>query len=131
MHVPATERELRALADDVRGGGRADRVRLVTLTLVPDEDTPDHLRTAAQTMGAAPPWLIAGGPSAEVTKLLDALDVDWRRLQDERAKFGAPIFPENRLVLVDGQARVRGEYDRTSWIELHRLRGELARVAAE
>jgi cytochrome oxidase Cu insertion factor (SCO1/SenC/PrrC family) len=131
MHAPGTLGEMRALADDVRTGSLRDRVRVVTVTLAPDEDTPDHLRAAAATIGVTAPWSVAGGAAGEVERLLDALDVDWHRLQAERAKFGAPIFPENRLVLVDGHARLRGEYDRGSWIDLRRLRAELARVAAE
>ncbi|HEY2746551.1 MAG TPA: SCO family protein [Polyangia bacterium] len=131
MHAPATLAAVRALADDVRAGPAGDRVRIVTLTLAPDEDTPDHLRAAATAIGAESPWIVAGGASDEVDPLLDALDVDWHRLQSERAKFGAPIFAENRLVLVDGSGRLRGEYDVGSWIELRRLRGELLRVASE
>ena len=131
MHAPSTLRPVRALADDVRAGPLGDRVAVVTLTLAPDEDTPDHLRAAAATLGATPPWVVASGATDEVDSLLDALDVDWHRLQSERAKFGAPIFPESRLVLVDGQARLRGDYDLGSWTDLRRLRAELARVAAE
>ncbi len=131
MHAPATLGEVRALADDVRAGPLRDRARVVTLTLAPDEDTPDHLRAVAATLGVTPPWIVAGGAAGEVERILDALDVDWHRLQAERGKFGAPIFPENRLVLVDGRARLRGEYDLTSWTDLRRLRAELARVAAE
>ena len=131
MHAPASEEPMRALADDARAARLDDRVRLVTVTLAPDEDTPDHLRAAADALGARPPWSIAGGASDEVVRLLDALDVDWRRVQAERARFGAPIFAEDRLVLVDGHARVRGEYDRTSFLDRRRLAAELARVAVE
>ena len=66
-----------------------------------------------------------------MTSLLDALDVDWRRLQSERAKLGAPVFADDRLLLVDRQGQLRGEYDRTSWLALRRLRAELAVVAAD
>ncbi len=128
MHVPRALADMRALAADVRGRGD---VAVVTLTAAPDEDTPAHLPAVAAAVDATPPWSIASGTPPDVTSLLDALDVDWRRLQSERAKFGAPLFADDRLLLVDRQGHLRGEYDRTSWLALRRLRAELAIVAAE
>lgn len=127
MHAPRALGDMRALADDVRGRGDVD---VVTLTAAPDEDTPEHLPAVATAVGATPPWSIVSGAPPEVTRLLDALDVDWRRLQSERAKYGAPIFADDRLLLVDRQGHVRGEYDRTSWLALRRLRAELRAVAS-
>jgi cytochrome oxidase Cu insertion factor (SCO1/SenC/PrrC family) len=119
MHAPETLSEVRALAQSAR---------VVTVTLVPEEDSPDHLRPVAATLEVAPPWSLVSGPPAEVTSLLEALDVDWPRLQSERARFGKPIFPETRAVLTDGEGRQRGEYDLSSWTERHRLLAELQRV---
>jgi cytochrome oxidase Cu insertion factor (SCO1/SenC/PrrC family) len=106
-------------------------VRLLTVTLDPTEDTPDHLASVAATLQVTPPWSLVSGPEGDVTALLDALEVDWRRLQAERARYGTPLFPETRLVLVDGHGRIRDTYDGDSWIERARLRAEAQRVAAE
>jgi cytochrome oxidase Cu insertion factor (SCO1/SenC/PrrC family) len=119
MHAPETLNEVRALA----------RVAsVVTVTIAPEEDSPDHLRPVAATLEVAPPWSLVSGPPAEVTSLLEALDVDWQRLQRERARFGKPIFPETRAILTDGEGRQRGEYDLSSWTERRRLVAELQRV---
>jgi cytochrome oxidase Cu insertion factor (SCO1/SenC/PrrC family) len=130
LHAPRALAAVRALADDTRRAGLA-AVDIVTLTAAPDEDTPDHLPAVAAAAGATPPWSFASGTVADVTSLLDALAVDWRRLAAERATYGTPIFPDDRLLLVDRQGRLRGEYDGTSWTALRRLRAELALVAAE
>jgi cytochrome oxidase Cu insertion factor (SCO1/SenC/PrrC family) len=127
--APAPLREARALADELRRGPLAGRVAIVTLTAAPEEDSPDHLRAAAASAGATPPWSLASGAPAGVTGLLDALDVDWRRLASERARYGSPIFPDERLILVDGDGRVRGEYDAASWTAMRRLRAELRAIA--
>jgi cytochrome oxidase Cu insertion factor (SCO1/SenC/PrrC family) len=91
--TPSQLNEMRALADDVRTGPLEGRVALLTLTVAPEEDSPDHLRAAATAVGASPPWSIASGAPSDVEALLDALDVDRRQLQAERAKYGSPIFP--------------------------------------
>jgi cytochrome oxidase Cu insertion factor (SCO1/SenC/PrrC family) len=129
LHATPALREARALAAALRAGPLAGRVALVTVTVAPDEDTPDHLRALAAAAGVTPPWSLASGAPEAVTTLLDALDVDWRRLGRERARYGSPIFPDERLLLVDGEGQLRGEYDATSWIAMRRLRAELAVVA--
>ncbi len=131
MHAPAALSEMRALAAEMRSGPLAGRVAAVSVTLAPEEDSPDHLRSVAASLGATPPWSIISGATTEVSTLLDALDVDWQRLQAERGKFGKPIFADDRFILVDGVGRVRGEYDSTRWTAMRRLRAELALVAAE
>lgn len=129
LHSSATMRQMGTLGDDVRDGPLAGHVVLLTLTAAPHEDTPDHLSAVATSVEMTPPWSVVSGPEDQVIPLLDSLDVDWRRLQDERAKYGAPIFPDDRMMLVDGKGFVRGEYDRNSWTDMMRLRAELAVVA--
>jgi protein SCO1 len=117
---------LAGVTDDLTASGAA--VRPLTLTLDPDEDTSDHLASLAAALGVAPPRSLVTGPAAEVTALLDALDVDWRRLQAERSRYGSPLSPERRLVLVDGRGRIRDTYDGGSWIERRRLRAEIEQL---
>jgi cytochrome oxidase Cu insertion factor (SCO1/SenC/PrrC family) len=127
--APALD-EMRALAAAVPKGALAGRVALVTVSLAPEEDTPDHLRAFAVGAGVTPPWSLVSGAPAEVVTLLEALEVDWRRLQRERARYGSPIFPDERLILVDGTGRLRDEYDARSWTAMRRLRSELAALVA-
>jgi cytochrome oxidase Cu insertion factor (SCO1/SenC/PrrC family) len=121
LHAPAELAPLRALARD-------DGLRLWTVTLDPSEDTPDHLASVAASLQLEPSWSLVGGSEADVTALLDAADVDWRRLQAERARYGTPLFPERRLLLIDGHGRIRGTYDGDSWMDRARLRSEAKRI---
>jgi hypothetical protein len=53
-----------------------------------------------------------------------------RRVLGERACCGSPLFSETRLWLVDAH-RMRDTYDGDRWIELGRLRAELALRCAD
>lgn len=80
-------------------------------------------------LGAHPDvWSICSGEPQEVTSSLDDLDMDARRLAGER-RLG--IASEARLVLIDGESRIRDGYDAAIWTDRKRLAAEVKSLVAE
>jgi protein SCO1/2 len=82
-------------------------VRLLSLTVDPDHDTPAVLEEYSKRFGADPKrWHFLTGDKAELEKLSD----DTFHLN----KIGAPgLDHSTRFVLVDRKGRIRGFYDST------------------
>jgi protein SCO1 len=89
-------------------------VKLVSITVDPENDGPEQLATYASRNGADPKiWSFLTGPIEQ----LDPVVVKGFKVQYEKLK---PIDPDTNLfnimhgdwfVLVDGQGRIRGYYD--------------------
>lgn len=103
------------------------KVKLVSISVDPDRDTPEVLSEYAQKFEAdADRWWFLTGPMSQITPLAV-----------ERFKLGSvenPIFHSTRFVLVDGQGRIRGYYDsevedyaRQIVADVRRLQGEARR----
>ncbi|HKI06251.1 MAG TPA: SCO family protein [Thermoanaerobaculia bacterium] len=85
-------------------------VRMVSITVDPDHDTPQVLQRYAQSFSAPESWLFLTGGKEELF-----------RLSKEGFKLGVeintetdaiePILHSTRFVLVDGEGRIRGYYD--------------------
>ncbi len=82
-------------------------VRLVSISVDPEHDTPEVLDAYARRMGAREHWLFLTGPRDAVAALLrDGFKVAF-------ASDGPPASPithSDRFVLVDRQRRIRGYY---------------------
>jgi len=88
-----------------------DDVRLVSISVDPDYDTPERLHEYARAHGADfERWTLLTGDSAEIRRLV---------IEGFRTPLGEPdpdrnlveIAHSTRFVLVDGSGRVRGYYD--------------------
>ncbi len=94
--------------------GEMDRVRLVSISVDPAEDTPLRLEEYGHRFGQDPArWALLTGDPETVRKLLfEGFKVP---LGDRRELGGGlyDIAHTAKLALVDGQGRVRGFYDAT------------------
>ena len=98
---PATDRAFGALAKqlgDVKG--RADRVRLVSLSFDPEHDTPEVLRKHASVQGAVPPlWTYAVASHDELRKVAGPLGLTYGPMKDE-------IVHDLSTAVIDTQGRL-------------------------
>lgn len=104
-------------------------VDLVSFSVDPDHDTPEALQAYARQHGIGDRWLLLTGTAAA----LHALARDGFRLaaaavpkEEQQAGGDGPFLHSSRLVLVDGEARIRGYYDSADAEALAALRRDLA-----
>jgi protein SCO1 len=129
-------------------------VRLVSISVDPEHDTPAVLADYATRYAADPNrWLFLTGPKDAIYRLaidgfhLGIVDRDehaWRGTDDGRAWFGPgsawahaspnsdrKLIHASRFVLVDRQAQIRGYYYGTDWESLDRLQANVKIVLRE
>jgi protein SCO1/2 len=104
-------------------------VDLVSFSVDPDHDTPQVLQAYARQHGIGERWLLLTG----TVEALHALARDGFRLaaaavppEEQQAGGDGPFLHSSRLVLVDGEARIRGYYDSADAEALAALRRDLA-----
>lgn len=104
-------------------------VPFVSFTVDPEHDTPEVLASYAKTAGATEPWLFVTGSRQALYDLsiegfkLAAMEVP----PGERTAGGdGPFLHSSKLVLVDGQGRLRGYYDSSDDEAIARLRADVA-----
>lgn len=107
-------------------------VRLVSISVDPEHDTPQVLQAYAARHGAPARWLFLTGPRDAIFRLSREgfkLGVGDPPPPAPDAPAGAgpvePILHSNRFVLVDGQARIRGYYDAFDEEAMAKLRRDL------
>lgn len=96
------------LSDVQKALGNAPEVRLVSISVDPEKDTPEVLKLYAQRFQASERWLFATGDKAHIYAL--ARDGFKLPIADAPAE-GGVITHSTRLVLVDRSGTVRGFYD--------------------
>lgn len=123
-----------AMARLQRDLSRQRHVRLVSITVDPQRDTPQVLSSYAERYKADPErWLFLTGKKREIYRLateglrLGAIHFS----QDMRSFETAPIVHSSRFVLVDAQTRIRGYYDSSDAAALERLRRDVGRLVQE
>jgi protein SCO1/2 len=98
---PAMDRRFSALASLVGAiAGRAEHVRLLSVSFDPEHDTPEVLAKHAKLQGAAPPlWTFAVAPHGELAKVAAPLGLMYGPTQDEiiHNLTTAVIGPDGRL----------------------------------
>lgn len=105
-------------------------VRLVSISVDPDHDTPEVLQRYAESFQATDRWLFLTGPREDV-----------RRLCVEGFKLGLdmapgpgvgpePILHSTRFVLVDGRGDIRGYYEAFDEESTAKLERDLEALAA-
>ena len=107
---PLLMRSMKRIEDAYRERGVAG-IRLVSVTVDPEYDTPEQLRAYASEIGAdASRWTLVTGESEAIRKLADGFHVP---LGDPQSLPGGlmDIAHSGKLILVDGKGAVRGYYD--------------------
>lgn len=96
-----------------------DKVRLVSISVNPENDTPEVLKAYAKKFKAnTDHWLFLTGPLADIQKLAVA--------SFKLGKVDEPVFHSGYFTLVDGQGRIRGYYDGMDKKKLARLFKDIA-----
>ncbi|MEO1370683.1 MAG: SCO family protein [Acidobacteriota bacterium] len=122
---PVLTRRMKDLADEVP----ADRVRLVSISVDPDNDTPDVLEAYAQKNGAGDNWLFLTGDRSEIERVIkDGFKLAYD--PTPQANSAEAIVHSNRFVLVDAAGQIRGYYDAFNDDDLANLRRDLASLLA-
>lgn len=122
---PRLTERMRAVQEKLRGSEYAGRVKLLTISVDPTNDTPERLRAYARSFGADPAiWSFLTGPAEEVERtVVKGFRVAMGK-EPAPASGGEPtegaksspasdilqIFHGEHFVLVDPQGRIRGYY---------------------
>jgi len=113
------------------GGGPA--VRLVSITVDPEHDTPERLADYAERFDASDRWLFLTGGRDDLV----ALGSEGLRLGFDPNPPLVPLAPgdnvyhSTRFVLVDARNRVRGYYDTEDPAALDALRSDIEALLSE
>lgn len=119
-----------AMSRLVQSSAALPDVRFVSISVDPENDTPEVLGAYAERFGAdRTRWLFLTGEQEAIRKLviggLKLPLADGDPAQGEDA-----ILHSQRFVLIDAQGQVRGTYDVRDQEGLLRLRGDLEQLAA-
>jgi uncharacterized membrane protein YozB (DUF420 family)/cytochrome oxidase Cu insertion factor (SCO1/SenC/PrrC family) len=109
---------------------RWPRLRLISVTVDPENDSRQVLAAYARNAGADPErwWFLTGPPAAVDSLIRDGFHVAGASRETVDTSPGA-ILHSVSLVLVDSRARIRGYYQSTDPEEMAQLRGDLAALA--
>jgi protein SCO1/2 len=113
-------------------GNRAldGRVRLVSVSVDPDRDTPERLRAYAAQFHARPgTWTFATGSQQAIEDaVVHGFKIAVSREKDD-SQDGFAIVHGTKFVLVDGKRQIRGYYDTGDSAAMSRLRDDVAALA--
>jgi protein SCO1/2 len=106
-------------------------VRLVSISVDPETDTPERLTEYAMRFGAdRERWLFLTGDGAAIQKLAQE-GLLLPTAKGDEARGDEAVIHSPRFVLIDSQARVRGTYDMRDAEAMQRLRIDLRRLLEE
>lgn len=108
--------------------GDEPNVRLVSISVDPEKDTPDVLKTYAERFHASDRWLFLTGPKDAIYSL--ARD-GFKLPIAEATSDGAPITHTTRLILVDKTGMVRGFYEGGTGSSVQELVRDIRRLRDE
>ncbi len=101
-----------------------DEVRLVSISVNPENDTPQVLKAYAKKFKAnTDRWLFLTGPLADIQKLVVG--------SFKMGKIDEPVFHSSYFTLVDREGRIRGYYDGMDKEKIARLFKDIAVVLRE
>lgn len=103
-------------------------VRLVSISLDPEKDTPDVLKEYAAKFRAGPNWLFFTGEKAAIRTLSEK---GFKLAAVEERNNPEPIIHSTKLVLVDRTGWVRGVYDAIGDDQTPRIVADIDRLLAE
>lgn len=117
---PRISAQMKGLQAKLSGTG----VQLASLSVDPDHDTPEVLRTYARNLGADPErWWFLTGPKADIHRLiLEGFRVPVRESTEaDRAAGAEDVAHSAKLALVDRGNRIVGYFDSEDGLELQEL----------
>ncbi|MGH7453247.1 MAG: SCO family protein, partial [bacterium] len=124
MTTAMTEIQKTALAE------KLDDVKLVSITVDPERDTPEVLQRFANGYGALQGrWYFLTGEGAAIQQLANKGFLLSAATSGGSAE--EPIIHSNRFVLVDRQGRIRGYYDGTEQESVVQLLKDLKKLYRE
>jgi protein SCO1/2 len=109
-------------------------VRLVSISVDPEHDTPQVLQRYAESYKAPARWLFLTGGKDEMYRLSRQgfkLGIDIPPPPAPGAPAPEPILHSTRFVLVDGQGRIRGYYDGFDKESVAKLKDDVRTLAEE
>ena len=122
---PILTERMKDLSDDLPD----QPVRLVSISVDPENDSPEVLEAYAQKNGAGDHWLFLTGEKDHVSGVIkDGFKLAYDPAPGETA--AEPIVHSNRFVLVDAEGQIRGYYNAFDEQELIDLRRDLASLLA-
>ena len=127
---PTMTAQMARLQREMAGHRRWSDLRLVSISVEPDHDTPEQLRKYAEVFQADPEqWLFLTGEREEIWDL--CRNGFKQTVQENAQNSTIPIVHTPHFILVDRQRRIRGFYDSLQEPERERLRRDLERVLGE
>jgi len=113
-----------SMAQVHRSYALVDEVRLVSISVNPENDTPEVLKAYAKKFKAnTGRWLFLTGPLADIQKLAAG--------SFKLGKIDEPVFHSSYFTLVDREGRIRGYYDGTDRHKVAQLFKDIAVVLRE
>jgi protein SCO1/2 len=106
-------------------------VRLVSISVDPEHDTPQVLQRYAKSFNAPDRWLFLTGGKEEIYQLSRKgfkLGIEIPPPSGPEGPPVEPILHSTRFVLVDGQGRIRGYYDGFDEDSMKKLRRDLESI---
>ena len=102
-------------------------VRLVTITVDPDFDTPEILRKYAEGFGAdREQWLFLTGDKDKTYELIrDSFKMPVQEMKGEQRKPGWEVLHTTNILLVDAEGKVLGKYNGVDQAQVSKLIREL------
>lgn len=122
---PRLTASLQTVERRTRGSG----LRLVSITVTPDTDTPAVLAAFAARHHLPSSWTLATGTRDEVARLARARYF----AMDDRSPIGtgaAPLLHSEKLLLIDGGGHIRGLYNGLQAADLEHLIEDATRLTA-
>lgn len=108
-------------------------VRFVSISVDPDNDTPEVLERYAQSFAAPESWLFLTGTREQILHLTTKGFLLGLEMDPPPAPPGItapePILHSTRFVLVDGEGRIRGYYEAFDEEAMKRLEADLGALA--
>jgi protein SCO1/2 len=110
---PRLTQEMSTLARYLTNRGFDGRVKLVSISVDPERDTPERLKAYAAGFSADPRlWSFLTGPMDKVRDaVVDGFKQGLEKEKDESEKDGFAIVHGTKMVLVDVKGTMRGFYD--------------------
>jgi cytochrome oxidase Cu insertion factor (SCO1/SenC/PrrC family) len=98
-------------------------VRLVTITVDPDYDTPEILKKYAEGFGADPgQWLFLTGDKDKIYQLIrDSFKMPVKEMKGAERKPGWEVLHTTNILLVDAEGKVLGKYNGVEAAEVSKL----------
>ncbi|MDB4969815.1 MAG: photosynthetic protein synthase [Myxococcales bacterium] len=127
---PRMTEEMSKLQTWIVNRGLDNRVRLISVSIDPDRDTPDKLRTYAHQFHARPgTWTFVTGSQKTIEDaVVKGFKIAVSREKDDSEDSFA-IVHGTKFVLVDAKREIRGYYDSADGESLARLRGDVTTLA--